>query len=160
MTKTITLSWRALVIVACFAAVSPINAKRSTDSVFTPTEVMIPMRDGVRLHTQVYAPTQAAERLPILLLRTPYGIGELNSARMAASLPELTADGYIFVLQDIRGRFKSEGQFIMLRQPRDPKDSKAIDESTDTNDTIDWLLKNVPNHNGRVGMAGTSSARG
>ncbi|HEV8485831.1 MAG TPA: CocE/NonD family hydrolase [Blastocatellia bacterium] len=156
MTKTITLSWRALVIVACFAAVSPINATQSTDSVFTPTEVMIPMRDGVRLHTQVYAPTRAAERLPILLLRTPYGIGELNSARMAASLPELTADGYIFVLQDIRGRFRSEGQFVMLRQPRDPKDTKAIDESTDTYDTIDWLLKNVPNHNGRVGMAGTS----
>ncbi len=80
----------------------------------------------------------------------------MNAARMAASLPELMADGYIVVTQDIRGRFKSEGSFVMLRQPRDPKDTKAIDESTDTYDSIDWLLKNVPNNNGRVGMAGTS----
>jgi uncharacterized protein len=120
------------------------------------TEAMIPMRDGVRLYSQIYAPTDASEKLPILLLRTPYGTGQLNAARMAASLPELMADGYIVVTQDIRGRFKSEGSFVMLRQPRDPKDTKAIDESTDTYDSIDWLLKNVPNNNGRVGMAGTS----
>ena len=74
-------------------------------------------------------------------------------------MPELAADGYIVVRQDIRGRFKSEGQFVMLRQPRDRKDKKAIDESTDTYDTIDWLLKNTPN-NGRVGMAGTSYGHG
>lgn len=110
----------------------------------------------MRLYTQVYVPTPASEELPILLLRTPYGTGQLSSQRIAASLPELTADGYIIVVQDIRGRFKSEGKFVMLRQPRDPKDQKAIDESTDTYDTIDWLLKNVPNNNGRVGMAGTS----
>src|SRR4030095_7334012 len=121
-----------------------------------PTEIMHPMRDGGRPPTQVYVPTQSAERLPILLIRTPYGIGELNSARMAASLPHLAADGYIFVLQDIRGRFKSEGEFVMLRQPRDPHDKKAIDESTDAYDTIEWLLQNVPNHNGRVGICGTS----
>src|SRR5689334_12423827 len=120
------------------------------------TEAMIPMRDGVRLYSQIYEPTDASEKLPILLLRTPYGTGALNAARMAASLPELMADGYIVVTQDIRGRFKSEGSFVMLRQPRDPKDTKAIDESTDTYDSIDWLLKNVPNNNGRVGMAGTS----
>ena len=149
------LFWGALAMLIFFAAAGSVNAQ-ATGSVFKPIEAMIPMRDGVRLYTQVYAPIQASERLPILLLRTPYGTGELDSARVAASLPELTADGYIFVLQDIRGRFKSEGQFVMLRQPRDPKDKKAIDESTDTYDTIDWLLKNVPNHNGRVGMAGTS----
>src|SRR5678815_1472265 len=143
MTRQFKWSLRTLIILACVAAVAPLFAQQSTDSVFKPTEAMIPMRDGVSLHTQVYAPTQAAERLPILLLRTPYGIGELNSARLAASLPELAADGYIFVLQDIRGRFKSEGKFVMLRQPRDPKDTKAIDESTDTYDTIEWLLKNV-----------------
>jgi hypothetical protein len=80
----------------------------------------------------------------------------MDSARLSASLPELAAEGYIFVLQDIRGRFKSEGQFVMLRQPREPGDKKAIDESTDTYDTIDWLLKNVPNNNGRVGLAGVS----
>jgi putative CocE/NonD family hydrolase len=117
---------------------------------------MIPMRDGVRLHTQIFTLNDAATPLPFLLLRTPYGIGNLDSARLTASMPELCADGYIFVLQDIRGRFKSEGQFVMLRQPRDPKDKQAIDESTDTHDTIEWLLKNIPNNNGRVGMAGTS----
>jgi len=123
---------------------------------FDKTEAMIPMRDGVRLHTRLYTPIGAAEKLPILLLRTPYGIGDLSSAQLAAALPELTADGYVIVQQDIRGRFKSEGDFVMLRQPRDPTDKKAIDEGTDTYDTIEWLLKNAPNNNGRVGIAGTS----
>jgi putative CocE/NonD family hydrolase len=145
----------ALVTLACLANFAPIHAQQS-DSLFTRTQAMIPMRDGVRLNTQVYTPSRASERLPFLLLRTPYGIGELSSAQLAAALPELTADGYVIVQQDIRGRFKSEGEFVMLRQPRDPKDKKAIDESTDTYDTIEWLLKNVPNNNGRVGIAGTS----
>ncbi len=117
---------------------------------------MIPMRDGVHLYTQVFTLNQSSEPLPFLLIRTPYGTGQLDSARLVASLPELSAEGYIFVMQDIRGRFKSEGQFVMLRQPRDPHNKQAIDESTDTYDTIEWLLKHVPNNNGRVGMAGTS----
>ena len=146
---------RALVTLVCLAALAPIYAQQS-DSPFTRTEAMIPMRDGVRLHTQVYTPTRATEPLPILLLRTPYGIGDLSSERLATAVPELAADGYVFVRQDIRGRFKSEGQFVMLRQPRDPKDTKAIDESTDAYDTIEWLLAHVSNHNRRVGMAGTS----
>ena len=123
---------------------------------YTRTEAMIPMRDGVRLYTQIDAPANAPGPLPILLLRTPYGLGRITSEQLAAALIELSEGGYIFVRQDIRGRFKSEGEFVMLRQPRDPKDKNAIDESTDTYDTIAWLLKNVPNHNGRVGMAGTS----
>jgi len=155
MTKT-TCFWRALLLLLFIAAVPPAIAQQPANSALTGTEAMIPMRDGPRLYTQIYAPANAVEKLPILLLRTPYGTGQLNPARMAASLPELTADGYIIVPQDIRGRFKSEGTFVMLRQPRDPKDKKAIDESTDTYDTIEWLLKNVPNNNGRVGMAGTS----
>ena len=122
----------------------------------TRTEAMIPMRDGVRLYTQIDAPANASGPLPILLLRTPYGLGNITPEQLATLLKELSEGGYIFVRQDIRGRFKSEGEFVMLRQPRDPKDKKAIDESTDTFDTIEWLLKNVPNHNGRVGMAGTS----
>jgi uncharacterized protein len=146
---------RPLVVLVCLLAAAPFNAQQATTSL-TGTENMIPMRDGVRLYTQVYTPAKVAESLPILLIRTPYGTGQFNPARLAASLPELTADGYIIVSQDIRGRFKSEGGFVMLRQPRDPKDKKAIDESTDTYDTIEWLLKNVPNNNGRVGMAGTS----
>lgn len=155
MNKAITMC-RALLLLICFACVAPLNGQAPNDSLFTRTEAMIPMRDGVRLHTRVYTPTGAAEKLPILLLRTPYGIGDLSSAQLAAALPELTADGYVIAQQDIRGRFKSEGEFVMLRQPRDPSDQKAIDEGTDTYDTIEWLLKNVSNHNGRVGMAGTS----
>ena len=119
-------------------------------------ETMIAMRDGVKLYTQVYSPKTTTERLPIILLRTPYGIGSLNPGRVATSLAHLVADGYVIVQQDIRGRFKSDGAFVMLRQPRDAKDTKAIDESTDTYDTIAWLLTNVPNNNGRVGIAGTS----
>ncbi|HTS26812.1 MAG TPA: CocE/NonD family hydrolase [Bryobacteraceae bacterium] len=122
---------------------------------YTRRDEMIPMRDGVRLYTQIFLP-KMSEKLPFILIRTPYGVGNLDSERLNAAMPELTAEGYIFVNQDIRGRFKSEGQFVMLRQPREPGDKKAIDESTDTYDTIEWLLKNVPNHNGRVGMAGTS----
>jgi putative CocE/NonD family hydrolase len=152
----ITLVSRLRVVLVCLAVVASLNAQQATNSVFNATESMIPTRDGMRLYTQVYVPTPAREQLPILLLRTPYGTGQLSSARVAALLPELTADGYIIVLQDIRGRFKSEGQFVMLRQPRDPTDKKAIDESTDTFDTIEWLLKNAPNNNGRVGIAGTS----
>jgi putative CocE/NonD family hydrolase len=154
MTKAITSFGFGLVL-ACFAVAS-LTAQQATDAPLTAAEAMIPMRDGVHLYTQVYTPIQAADKLPILLIRTPYGTGQLNPARLAASLPELTADGFIIVSQDIRGRFKSEGQFVMLRQPRDPQDKKAIDESTDAYDTIEWLLKNTPNNNGRVGMAGTS----
>src|SRR5438105_4933252 len=139
----------------CLAAATSVHAQQPSDARYTRTDHMIPMRDGVRLYTQVFAP-QGAEKLPILLIRTPYGTGQLDSPRLIAAMPELTADGYIFVMQDIRGRFKSEGQFVMLRQPRDPKDKNAIDESTDTYDSIEWLLQHVPNNNGRVGMAGTS----
>jgi putative CocE/NonD family hydrolase len=126
------------------------------DSPLTGTEAMIPMRDGIRLYTQVYVPKQRNEPLPIILLRTPYGTGSLNPVRVATSLAHLVADGYVVVQQDIRGRFKSDGAFVMLRQPRDRADAKAIDESTDTSDTIDWLLANVAGNNGRVGIAGTS----
>jgi putative CocE/NonD family hydrolase len=129
---------------------------QASDPVFDATETMIPMRDGVRLYTQVYSPRVRNEPLPFLLLRTPYGTGRLDSTRIANSMTELTGEGFIIVVQDIRGRFKSEGQFVMLRQPRESKDAKAIDESTDAYDTIEWLLKNVPNNNGRAGMAGTS----
>jgi putative CocE/NonD family hydrolase len=136
------------------AAVAP--AQQAPAAEYTGTEALVPMRDGARLYTQVYAPAKMTAPLPILFLRTPYGIGPLNPARIPALLPELARDGYIFVLQDIRGRFKSEGQFVMLRQPRDSSDPKAIDESTDAFDSIEWLLHNVANHNGRVGLAGTS----
>jgi len=123
---------------------------------YVRTEAMIPMRDGVRLYTEIDAPKNPGAPLPILLLRTPYGLGDIKPDQLATLLSELSSDGYIIVRQDIRGRFKSEGEFVMLRQPRDPKDKKSIDESTDTYDSIAWLLTNAPNNNGKVGMAGTS----
>jgi uncharacterized protein len=145
----------ALLVFLVLAAFVSVSAQQA-DAPFTRTEAMVPMRDGVRLYTQIYVPTKSTDKLPILLLRTPYGLGDMSPAQLQAALPELAADGYVIVRQDIRGRFKSEGAFVMLRQPRDPKDKKTIDEGTDTYDTIEWLLANVPNQNGRVGMVGTS----
>jgi len=122
---------------------------------FEKTEVMVPMRDGVKLHTTIYAPKNATGNLPILLTRTPYGIAAAGGS-FATSYAELAEEGFIFAFQDIRGRFGSEGQFVMLRPPRDKRDTKAIDEGSDTYDTIEWMLKNVPRNNGRVGMLGVS----
>ena len=124
---------------------------------FDKIEQMIPMRDGVKLHTIIYAPKSHKEPLPILLNRTPYGIDNIYRGFAApSSLQELIDEGFIFAFQDIRGKFKSEGQFVMQRPPRGPQNSTPIDEGTDTYDTIDWMLKNVPHNNGRVGMFGTS----
>jgi predicted acyl esterase len=134
MKHTITNLTRTFVAALLFVTFSHVNAQQEP---FTRTDAMIPMRDGVRLNTHVYSLSRATEKFPILLLRTPYGIGDLSSAQLAAVLPELTADGYIIVQQDIRGRFKSEGQFVMLRQPRDPKDktpsTKALTLTTRLN---------------------------
>jgi putative CocE/NonD family hydrolase len=116
---------------------------------------MILMRDGIRLHVALYTPTAAPAPLPIMLLRTPYGIDDY-AGTFHDYLKELADEGYIFAFEDIRGRHESEGQFVMQRAPRDRKDPKAIDESTDTYDTIDWLVKHVPNNNGRVGELGIS----
>ena len=156
MTPRVRWLLAAPLLVASAAVVQMRGEQPVSQPALSASETMIATRDGARLYTQVYTPKAATAPLPILLLRTPYGTGALDPARMAAALPELTAEGFIIVVQDIRGRFKSEGTFVMLRQPRERKDAKAIDESTDTYDTIDWLLANVPGHNGRVGMAGTS----
>jgi putative CocE/NonD family hydrolase len=120
------------------------------------TEAMVPMRDCAKLFTTVHAPRGESAPLPIIFLRTPYGIDGGIDRLLRGYFRELADDGYIFVLQDIRGRFKSEGTFVMTRPARDPKDPKAVDEASDTSDTIDWLLKNVKNNNGRVGMLGIS----
>lgn len=125
------------------------------DALFNKSEAMIPARDGVKLHTVIFAPRNAHEKLPLLLERTPYGAMP-DEPSLRARYAHLIADGYIFVFQDIRGRFGSEGQFVMQRQVRDRRDPNAIDESTDTYDTIQWLLDNVKGHNGRAGMLGIS----
>jgi putative CocE/NonD family hydrolase len=120
----------------------------------------IPMRDGVRLYTTVYAPKDCEEEYPILMMRTPYGVGPYEKDKLRTTLgpnSNFIKEGYIFVYQDVRGRFMSEGTFENMR-PHRPKHATKddTDESTDTFDTIDWLLRNVPNHNGKVGLWGIS----
>src|SRR5215470_1865023 len=122
---------------------------------FEYQEVMIPVRDGVRLQTVILSPTGSSKPLPILFRRTPYGVPERAPDEMPASWKELAADGYIFVIQNLRGRFKSEGDF-KLSSKVDLQDPKATNETTDAYDSIEWLVKNVPNNNGKVGMFGVS----
>jgi uncharacterized protein len=122
---------------------------------FKLQEVMIPVRDGVHLQTAILTPVDQQGPLPILFRRTPYGVPEKPPEQMPSSLKEFAKDGYIFVIQNLRGRFKSEGVFN-LSSWVDLNDSKATNETTDAYDSIDWLLKNVPNNNGKVGMFGVS----
>ncbi|MDQ3801618.1 MAG: CocE/NonD family hydrolase, partial [Acidobacteriota bacterium] len=123
---------------------------------FKRTEAMIPMRDGVKLFTVIFTPENQSEALPILIERSPYGVKDWSANLLNRTRPELIKDGYVFVFQDIRGRYESQGEFVMVRPPRDRRDAKAVDESTDTYDTIEYLLKNVSNNNGRVGIYGVS----
>jgi len=123
--------------------------------------VMIPMRDGVKLHAIILRPTDTTDPLPFLMQRTPYGVDGSDSDSINGRYTELAQSGYIFVMEDIRGRYGSEGQFVMMRPiaaHHDPKspDPNQIDESTDTYDTVAWLIKNIPSNNGRVGVAGVS----
>jgi hypothetical protein len=118
----------------------------------------IHMRDGVTLHTEIYSPKNRTGTLPIIYERTPYGLNA-DSRGYSAHLrmyPELIADGYIFALQDSRGRGASGGQFVAGGPMRDKSRSRATDPSTDAYDTIDWLIKHVPDNNGRVGTVGIS----
>ncbi|HEX8349084.1 MAG TPA: CocE/NonD family hydrolase [Hymenobacter sp.] len=143
-----------------------LQARLSADTTYiqehyTKTEHQIAMRDGVKLYTIVYAPKDAGtKRYPIMLNRTPYAIGPYKSKRYKATLgPSSTMmhEGYIFVYQDVRGRYMSEGTFVDVRPEKDKHTGKQdIDESTDTFDTIEWLLKQGPKSNGRVGQWGIS----
>ncbi len=149
----------ALLVLAGGAPAFPSQqAGSELDRLFERREVMIPMRDGVRLFTVVLTPKGAgAAPLPILLSRTPYGTdGWGGTEDVPLAFRELIEDGYVFAFQDIRGQHQSEGTFVMNRPPRDRRDEKSIDEATDTWDTIEWLLQNVANVNGRVGMLGIS----
>ncbi len=123
-------------------------------------EVLLPMRDGVRLHASVWRPAQAGGPLPLVLIRTPYGAQEWSAKGLAAAYGELERSGYIFVIEDVRGRFGSEGQFVMMRPlaaHHDPKlYPREVDESTDAYDTVAWLVAHVPGNNGRVGVTGVS----
>ena len=123
---------------------------------YSRQDVMIPMRDGIKLHAVILRPTDTREPLPFLMQRTPYGVDASNSDAINARYTELSRSGYIFVMEDIRGRYKSQGSFVMMRPLADHRDLRAIDESTDTYDTVVWLLKHVPRNNGRVGVMGVS----
>jgi uncharacterized protein len=130
---------------------------------FTKRDVMIPMRDGVKLHTVILLP-KGLTRAPLLLTRTPYGaskaVTQSDSTHLDSVLPwgdDIVAfSGYIRVYQDVRGKYGSEGSYVMSRPLRGPLNNSTTDHSTDTYDTIDWLVKNVPESNGRVGIIGTS----
>ena len=157
-----------LVVVRTFAAVAILLASGAPSVAqglewvkanYTKSEHYIPMRDGVRLYTAVYAPKDQSQKYPILLNRTPYSINPYGSDRYSENLGPhagFAREGYIVVYQDVRGRWMSEGKFEHVRPHNPRKGPKDIDESTDTYDSIDWLVKNVPNNNGRVGMWGIS----
>jgi hypothetical protein len=126
---------------------------------YTKSEVMIPMRDGVKLFVCIYEPKDKKQKYPIMFDRTPYSVGPYGPDNYKTSLgpDELFARaGYIFVYGDVRGRYMSEGVYEDVRPYIPNKKGNQIDETTDTYDTVDWLIKNVPNNNGRVGVYGIS----
>jgi putative CocE/NonD family hydrolase len=127
---------------------------------YTKYEHQIPMRDGKRLWTAVYVPKDTSEKYPILMTRTPYSVAPYGPNAYPKTLgPSLkfAQDRFIFVYQDVRGRFMSEGQWLEMTPAKDVKTGRADgDESSDTYDTIEWLIQNVPNNNGKVGLLGTS----
>ncbi len=125
---------------------------------YTKYEYRIPMRDGKRLFTSVYVPKDQSKTYPILLMRTPYNVKPYGVDEYKDNLgpsPLFGKAGYVFAYQDVRGRWMSEGDFVNMR-PHNTRGNGDIDESTDTYDTIEYLLKKVPNHNGKVGQWGIS----
>ncbi len=161
-------TWRALIIVAVGLGSMPEAQSRRTSpppdfdvrAHYTKYEVRIPTRDGKRLFTSIYVPKDTSRPYPFLMTRTPYSVAPYGEDNYRPQLgPSTTFDrsGYIFVFQDVRGRNMSEGVFVEMRPHIDhPQGRQDVDESTDTYDTVEWLLKNVPNNNGRVGIWGIS----
>ena len=144
-----------LALAALFLATSAAAQQPARPPIFKYQEVMIPVRDGVHLQTVILTPLDQRGPLPILLERTPYGVPARAPTQIPPNLRELAHDGYIFVFQNLRGRFKSEGTFALSSRV-DLADPKATNETTDAYDTIDWLVKHVPDNNGRVGEYGVS----
>ncbi|WP_316823276.1 CocE/NonD family hydrolase [Pedobacter gandavensis] len=127
---------------------------------YTKIERNIPMRDGIKLFTAIYIPRDTKNKYPFMINRTPYTVAPYGPDKFKTTLgpsPLFLREGFIFVYQDVRGKWMSEGEFVDVRPHHDQKKGKKdIDESSDTYDTIDWLLKNIPNNNGKAGMYGTS----
>lgn len=159
--KRIVVLIRVLAVLFLFSA-TPAFAQTEAEvkTHYTKLEQLIPMRDGVKLFTAIYLPKDRSRPYPIMLTRTPYTVSPYGPDQYKEALgPSLfmQREQYIFVYQDVRGKFMSEGEWVEMRPHKTTKHGpKDIDESTDTYDTIEWLLKNVPNHNGRVGMWGIS----
>ncbi len=139
---------------------SAVSCAQVTAPKFTKIERMIPMRDGVKLFTAIYTPVSATEKMPFLMVRTPYSCSPYGEEKQRAKLGPsdlFNTEAYIYVYQDVRGRYMSEGKFEEMTPHIDNKRSKDdVDESTDTYDTIDWLLTNVADNNGKVGIYGIS----
>ncbi len=132
---------------------------RQTRARYIKREYRIPMRDGVTLFTQVYIPRDTSKAYPFLVQRTPFSVQPYGADKYRPRLgpgPEFDRAGYIFVFQDVRGRFQSQGEFVDMRPHIDHPSPDQTDESTDMYDTVEWLLKNVPSNNGRVGIWGMS----
>lgn len=150
----------ALVLFTSTTGVANAQGLQYVKAHYTKYEYRIPMRDGKRLFTAVYVPKDDSQTYPILMKRTPYSVRPYGVDQYPENLgpsPLFGKEGYIFVYQDVRGRWMSEGQFVHMRPHRPHKAAKTeIDESTDTWDTVEWLLKHVRGHNGRVGIAGIS----
>ncbi|VAX18954.1 Glutaryl-7-ACA acylase, partial [hydrothermal vent metagenome] len=123
---------------------------------YTKHEYQIEMRDGVRLYTIVYSPIDTSEAHPILITRTPYSVGPYGKDKFKHLPSHLVDDEYIFVYQDVRGKFMSQGKYVNMRPYIPNKNGNQVDESSDTYDTIDWLVENIPNNNGNVGIYGIS----
>ncbi len=150
----------ALVAVACLPRSVAAQGVEYVKSHYTKYEYRIPMRDGKRLMTAVYAPKDQSQRYPMLLFRTPYSVRPYGADQYPSDLgpsPLFGKAGYIFVNQDVRGRWMSEGEFVDVRPYKPVKNGpQDFDESSDTWDTIEWLIQHVANHNGKVGMSGVS----
>ena len=126
---------------------------------YSKFEYRIPVRDGVRLFTAVYVPNDRSKTYPMLMVRTPYNVGPYGADKYKSNLgptEEFEKEGFIFVFQDVRGRYMSEGEFNNMRPHNPAASGRDTDENTDTYDTIEWLLANVENHNGKVGQWGIS----
>jgi putative CocE/NonD family hydrolase len=135
------------------------DSARQTKAKYIKREYRIPMRDGVTLFTQVYVPRDTSKTYPFLIQRTPFSVQPYGESQYRPQLgpgPEFDRAGYIFVFQDVRGRFQSQGEFVDMRPHIDQPAPGQTDESTDMYDTVEWLLKNVPSNNGRVGIWGMS----
>lgn len=158
-------SYRLLLIFIFFILAFDAFAQQKDDSVYirehyTKVERYIPMRDGVKLFTSIYIPKDDSHKYPFLINRTPYTVAPYGENTYKATLgpdPLFIREGYIFVYQDVRGKWMSEGTYEDIRPHIDKKKGKTqIDESSDTYDTIDWLLKNIDNNNGKAGIYGIS----